>query len=281
MQKVGKATAPMDPLSRLEMSHDKPIVLKNTIGYFHSLKATSIQIRCRPDGMTIYTKDGTGKILVFAQLDAKDLAFYYCEGEFQLGLNQDHIEGIFKVIDDSYFRIMFQQCRITPDILHIVLSDHELNKEDEYHVRVTNPTPDPKHAEMDKIFESRNESTIQFEVQNKHLKKSMEIVGKHAEQARFECVGSGPLTVQCSRRDLMVGCTERYNDSNKIKLVTTLKPTAIVQLPFLVSLVKKFADATASGFNTVKVFGSQGMPLVFVSELPSLKLCSVIELETI
>lgn len=274
--KFGVVNSPCDSKNIFEVSHTKPVLWKNLFGFFQSLKAVDICIKCAPDGLTFYTMDYTKNIRVLARFDVAELEWYYCQSEFHMGVNQGDVEGIFKIIDDSFCRIMIERLRANPTQIKITLTDPSINKDNIFSVRVMVPPPDPKLLELDTIFNGRDESDIAFTLLNRNLKKSMEIASKQSSTARIDCVGNSGLRIIYNSNDFQITGTEAYRDDKAIKLRSNLKEGGYIQVQFQISLVKSFTDANK--FESVQVYGSNGgQPLIMVTENIPLGICCVIE----
>lgn len=273
--KYGIVKEAADKNNRFELSHSKPVLWKNMFSFFQSHKAVDIVIKCSPDGLTFYTSDYTRNINIMAMFDVSQMEWFYCEKEIYMGVNQQDVEGIFKIIDDSFCRIMIEQLRSNPTQIKITFSDPSIKKENTFQVNVMFPPADPMPNEMDTFFSRRGKSDIIFTLTNRHLKKSMDIASKHSPVARMECIGDGNLNIIYDSKNCQVSGREIYRDKDAIKFQRNAKNAPYVQVQFQIALVKTFTDANK--FDNVKVHGSNGgAPLIMVTESSPLQICSVI-----
>lgn len=277
---VGVTTTPYDSKNDFELCHYKPGMWKNLVGFFQSIHAGGVIMRCSPQALTLYTDDHSGNMKVLACHNVHKMEYYYCEAEFLIQVKQSDIEGIFKSINDSFGRIVIQRLRANPTQIKIILTDFTLQKENTFSVQVSTPGSLDDIEALDEYYRSRETNEIHFTLQNRQLKNSMEMASKHSTIGRYDCFGQGPLQLHYATNNCLVSCVETYRDNRTINLVSSLAENQCTQVQFRIPLVKSFTDANK--FDTVNIYGSSGgRPLLFVTGEANLQLCNVITTDTI
>jgi hypothetical protein len=105
LERRGIVDSPKDPNNRLELAFDDPLVFKSLFTYFKNIKAREIHIHCSKNGISFYTRDHSKTSRIIAEVLGAHANWYYCEGDFWLGMNRESIEKIFSYIDKTFFFI--------------------------------------------------------------------------------------------------------------------------------------------------------------------------------
>jgi hypothetical protein len=240
----GVLQAPVDPDNRLEFVFGNPTAFKALFAYFKNINAREINLRCRPDGLTFFARDHAKTSRIVAHIAGAHVNLHYCESEFWLGINREHVEKMFASIDKTIFKISIIQTIDDPDSLLFVLKNMDLDKECNYKVVLSEYSPDIE------LFEAETEVLpallaekfpIQFTLSAKQFKKSIGDANNCNDKFTYEKMGNHPLTLTCSGTGILY--TEVYRSPEKINLVSNIESDAIFRCTVKISNIKSLANS--------------------------------------
>ena len=134
LEKKGIVDSPKDSNNRLEFVYSDPTVFKSLFTYFKNIKARDIHLRCSPSGLTFFARDHSKTSRIVATVAGEHVNWHYCEGEFWLGINRDHIEKMFAAIDKTFFKMTIIQTQDDTNSIIFIFKDAEIDKECNYKV---------------------------------------------------------------------------------------------------------------------------------------------------
>lgn len=262
MEHHGIVPKPCFDDNQFELGSEQPPAFKKLSGFFDKIKAEDVHVHITPVGLKFYTEDNSGMLRVMAVVRGDRMNHYYCEKEFWLALNQGHVSKIFGSINKSFHRIkMFY--RPTEMVLHIVLSNTTLNKDNCFPTPVSTPMPNPQWLNIGNLFDLRHEYKVSWTIPQAIFKKTHEIAHQTATSIKVELVGGGPLALKYVGTGIE-DYSEVYRDSAKIALESKLEKGE----PFAVdysSLAGKTLSA-ATPAEHVTIFCTENRPLLFLSD---------------
>jgi intracellular sulfur oxidation DsrE/DsrF family protein len=219
LMKKGVVDSPTDPANRLEFMYGDPMVFKALFTYFRNLKARDIHVRCNPKGLTFFARDHSKTSRVVAHVAGDHVNIHYCEGEFWLGLNREHVEKMFAAIDKTFYKITILQAIEDPLALTFVLKDFEVDKECRFRIALSSYAPD------EELYEAENMLTpelitetfpVEFTLTAKQFKKSITDASAHSDAITIEKIGKYPLMLTYHRQGM--DAHEVYRNPDKISL---------------------------------------------------------------
>lgn len=240
----GILSAPVDPDNRLEFVFGDPSVFKSLFAYFKNINAREINLRCRPDGLTFFARDHAKTSRVIAHVAGAHVNLHYCESEFWLGINREHVEKMFASIDKTIFKISIIQANDDHGSLLFVLKNMDLDKECNYKVVLSEYPPDLE------LFEAEAEVLpalliekfpIQFTLSARQFKKSISDASNCNDKFTYEKMGIHPLTLTCDGSGILY--TEVYRSPEKIKLISNIESDAIFRCTVKINNIQSLAKS--------------------------------------
>ncbi|GFR87951.1 proliferating cell nuclear antigen-like protein [Elysia marginata] len=268
LRKDGIVEIPTNVHNRLEFVYEDPSMLKSLFAYFKNLKAVDVHIRCRPAGITFFTRDGAATCRVVAELPGENMNHFYCGDTFWLGLNRENVERIFSSIDKSFFKVTILHRHDDPDNLVIIFKDAEIDKECSYRITVSTLDYDEDlfAAEALTTPAALKEPPIEFRLTAKQFKKSVTDISHYSDTLTFEKLGSHPLQFTYNR----VGITynEVYHAPETIHLRSEVGENMVFRCTVAVSNIKSLASAMVTDY--VGIYCRVDGDLLFRSEVDAL-----------
>ena len=269
LRKDGIVETPTDAENRLELVYEDPMMFKSLFTYFKNLKARDIHIRCAPTGVTFFTRDSTRTCRVVAELPGASMNHFYCDDEFVIGLNRDHVEKLFADIDKSFYKITFIYRHDDPDNFSLLFKDPELDKECIHKVSVSNLDSDEElfAAETMTTPQALAEFPIEFVLAARQFKKTVTDAGHYSETLTVEKLGKqNPL--QFTYTQVGHVYNEVYRAPEKIQLRSEVAEGSIFRCSVKIANVKSLASAMVT--DQVRIYCRENADILFRSEIDAL-----------
>lgn len=241
LEKNGVVSSPADPDCRLEMAYEQPMMFKALFAYFNNIKARELHVRCRPDGMTFFTRDHQKKSLVIANIAGKHVNWYYAETEFWFGINKVNVEKIFSCIDKSFFKISIRQMFERTSSITITFKDPQIDKECSYDISVSDFPRDEVLFAAEALIDPQTiaeKFPVEFTLTAKQFKKTICDACHYGDWGTFERIGTSPLVFTYQKPTMTY--KEIYHSDEKIHLRSSVAPggtfRCMVHLPLVKSL---------------------------------------------
>ena len=215
----GIVASPLDASNRLEFVYGDPSVFKSLFTYFKNIKARDIHLRCTPRGLTFFARDHSKTSRVVASVAGEHVNWHYCDGEFWLGLNREHVEKMFAAIDKTLFKITITQTVDDPNSLNFIFKDAEIEKECNYKVQLSIYPRDEELYEAERALAPATLAAmfpIEFTLSAKQFKKSISDASNYSETLTFEKIGTYPLQLTYAKAG--IAYHEVYRSAAKIGL---------------------------------------------------------------
>jgi hypothetical protein len=244
LEKKGIVDSPKDSGNRLEFVYGEPSVFKALFAYFKNIKARDIHLRCRPDGLTFFARDHSKTSRVVAAVAGAHVNWHYCEGEYWLGLNREHVEKMFAAIDKTLFKITALQAQDDPNSITFIFKDAEIDKECNYKVTLSAFAPDPElyEAEADLTPDGLLRAfPIEFTLTAKQFKKTIGDAANYSDTITFEKLGAHPLQLTYAKSNVLYN--EVYRSDAKIGLRAAIGDGATFRATVRVANVKSLASS--------------------------------------
>lgn len=240
LERWGIVDTPKDANNRLEFVYGNPSVFKSLFTYLKNLKARDVHLRCTPRGLTFFARDHTKTSRVVAHVAGEHANWHYCESEYWLGLNREHVEKMFASIDKTFFKITIIQGHEDSNSLTFVFKDAEVEKECNYRVTLSAYAPDEDLYEAESVLRELTLTfPIEFTLTAKQFKKSISDASAYSESVTFEKLGAYPLQLTYARSNMSYN--EVYRNSEKIRLRSSVGDGAAFRCTVRVANVKSLA----------------------------------------
>lgn len=244
LEQRGVVAAPRDASNRLEFVYGDPSVFKSLFTYFKNIKARDIHLRCNPTGLTFFARDHSKTSRIVAHVAGEHVNWHYCDGEFWLGLNREHVEKMFAAIDKTLFKITILQSVDDPNSLTFVFKDAEIEKECNYRVSLSTYPRDEELYEAERALTPAALTAlfpVEFMLSAKQFKKSIGDASNYSETLTFEKLGAHPLQLTYARANLVYN--EVYRSALKIRLRSAVADGAIFRATVKIANVKSLASS--------------------------------------
>jgi hypothetical protein len=265
LERKGIVDSPKDSNNRLEFVFGDPMVFKSLFAFFKNIKARDIHLRCSPAGLTFFTRDHTKTSRVVAFVAGQHVNWYYCEGEYWIGINRLSVEKMFASIDKTFFKITILQTHEDPKTLTFVFKDAEVEKECNYRVTLSSYARDTDLYEAEKILtpEGIQAFPIEFTLTAKQFKKSINDASNYSESITFEKLGSYPLQLTYAKQNIMYN--EVYRAPEKIRLRSNVADGTTFRCTVSVANVKSLAASMVT--DDVRILCREAGDILFRSAL--------------
>ena len=244
LERKGIVDSPKDSNNRLEFVYSDPTVFKALFTYFKNIKARDIHLRCSPAGLTFFARDHSKTSRIVAVVAGEHVNWHYCEGEFWLGINRDHVEKMFASIDKTFFKITVIQTQDDTNSLTFIFKDAEIDKECNYKVTLSAYTPDDDLYEAEKILTAEGliaNFPIEFTLTAKQFKKSISDASSYSDTITFEKLGAHPLQLTYNKSNMMYN--EVYRTADKVCLRSSVADTSTFRCTVKIANVKSLASS--------------------------------------
>jgi hypothetical protein len=244
LEKKGIVDSPKDSNNRLEFVYGDPTVFKSLFTYFKNIKARDIHLRCSPNGLTFFARDHSKTSRVVAVVAGEHVNWHYCEGEFWLGINRDHVEKMFASIDKTFFKITIIQTQDDVNSLTFIFKDAEIDKECNYKVTLSAYAPDEDLYEAEKTLTAEGliaNFPIEFTLTAKQFKKSISDASNYSDTITFEKLGAHPLQLTYNKSNMMYN--EVYRTADKIRLRSEVADGSTFRCTVKIANVKSLASS--------------------------------------
>ena len=244
LEQRGVVGAPLDANNRLEFVYSDPSVFKSLFTYFKNIKARDIHLRCNPSGLTFFARDHSKTSRVVAHVSGEHVNWHFCDGEFWLGINREHVEKIFASIDKTLFKITILQSVDDPNTITFVFKDAEIEKECNYRVNLSMYPRDEDLYEAERALAPATMQAlfpIEFTLSAKQFKKSISDASNYSEMLTFEKLGAHPLQLTYARANLVYN--EVYRSAAKIRLRSAVSEGTIFRATVKIANVKSLASS--------------------------------------
>jgi len=266
LERRGIVDSPKDPNNRLELAFGDPLVFKSLFTYFKNIKAREIHVHCDKNGMTFYTRDHSKTSRIIAEVLGAHVNWYYCEGDFWLGMNRESIEKIFSSIDKTFFKITIIQTYDDIDSLMFIFKDPDIDKECNYKISLSIYSPDEELYEINKLITPESLSTnfpIEFTLSAKQFKKSISDASNFSDTITFEKLGVHPLQLTYSKSNLIYN--EVYRSNEKIHLRSSIAENEIFRTTIKLLNIKSLAASMVT--DDVRILCREDADILFRSAI--------------
>jgi hypothetical protein len=244
LEKKGIVDSPKDSNNRLEFVYSDPTVFKSLFTYFKNIKARDIHLRCSPTGLTFFARDHSKTSRVVAAVAGEHVNWHYCEGEFWVWINREHVEKMFAAIDKTFFKITILQAQDDPNSLTFIFKDAEIDKECNYKVTLSAYAPDDDLYEAEQTLTPDGLLTnfmIEFTLTAKQFKKSVSDASNYSDTVTFEKIGAHPLQLTYNKANMAYN--EVYRTAGKIRLRSSVEDGANFRCTVKIANVKSLASS--------------------------------------
>jgi hypothetical protein len=266
LEQSGIVSAPRDASNRLEFVYGDPSVFKSLFTYFKNIKARDIHVRCNPRGITFFARDHSKTSRVVATVAGEHVNWHYCDGEFWLGLNREHVEKMFAAIDKTLFKITILQSIDDPNSITFVFKDAEIDKECNYKVQLSIYPRDPDLYEAERALAPAALTAlfpIEFTLSAKQFKKSISDASNYSETLTFEKLGMHPLQLTYAKANMVYN--EVYRVPAKIALRSAVADGSIFRATVKVANVKSLASSMVT--DDVRILCREDSDILFRSAI--------------
>lgn len=241
LEKKGIVDAPNDPENKMEFAYEEPSMFKALFTYFKNIKAKEIRIRFSPDSITFFARDHGKTSRTVARVAGEHVNWYYCEGEFWLGLSREMVEKIFSSVDKSFSKISIVHRIDDPDSLMFIFKDMDVEKECNHKIGVSSLDDDEElvAAEKELTADALEAYPVEFTLTDKQFKKSVSDIAAQNPTFTIEKLGEHPLQFTYTK----VGDTynEVYRNGEKIKLKSSVAAGRVFRCTVTTANVKSLA----------------------------------------
>lgn len=244
LDKKGIVDSPRDSNNRLEFVYGDPTVFKSLFTYFKNIKARDIHMRCSPAGLTFFARDHSKTSRIVAVVAGEHVNWHYCEGEFWLGINREHVEKMFASIDKTFFKITIIQAQDDVNSLTFIFKDAEIDKECNYKVTLSSYAVDEDLYEAEETLSAEGlvaNFPIEFTLTAKQFKKSISDASNYSDTVTFEKLGSHPLQLTYAKSSMMYN--EVYRTAEKIHLRSAVPDGSTFRCAVKIANVKSLASS--------------------------------------
>lgn len=244
LDRKGIVDSPKDSNNRLEFVYSDPTVFKALFTYFKNIKARDIHLRCSPAGLTFFARDHSKTSRVVAVVAGEHVNWHYCEGEYWLGINREHVEKMFASIDKTFFKITIVQTQDDPNSLTFIFKDAEIDKECNYKVTLSAYAPDNDLYDAEKTLTTEGllaNFPIEFTLTAKQFKKSISDASNYSDTVTYEKLGTHPLQLTYNKSNMMY--IEVYRTADKVCLRSSVADTSTFRCMVKLSNVKSLASS--------------------------------------
>jgi len=266
LEQRGIVLAPLDANNRLEFVYNDPSVFKSLFTYFKNIKARDIHLRCTPAGLTFFARDHSKTSRVVAHVAGEHVNWHYCDGEFWLGINREHVEKMFASIDKTLFKITILQSVEDPNTITFVFKDAEIDKECNYRISLSIYPRDEDLYEAERALAPALIQTlfpIEFTLSAKQFKKSISDASNYSELITFEKLGTHPLQLTYAKSNLVYN--EVYRSAAKIRLRSAVNEGTIFRATVKIANVKSLASSMVT--DDVRILCREDDDILFRSAL--------------
>lgn len=266
LERRGIVSAPRDSNNRLEFVHSDPTIFKSLFTYLKNIKARDVHLRCNPRGLTFFARDHSKTSRVVAVVAGDHVNWHYCEGEFWLGLNREHVEKMFASIDKTIFKITIIQTIDDPNSLTFVFKDAEIEKECNYKVNLSIYPRDHDLYDAERVLTPAAMTAnfpIEFTLSAKQFKKSIGDASNYSETLTFEKVGLHPLQLTYAKVNMVYN--EVYRSAAKIALRSAVPEGAIFRATVKIANVKSLASSMVT--DDVRILCREESDIMFRSAI--------------
>lgn len=250
---------PTNKEDSIEIYYDKPLVLKKMMQFLKLMAVEKLQIIFKKDRVNFWAIDHHKKNKIMITLHAKNLNYYYCHEEYDIGLICKDLELVLSKIDKTYYNIIIITKKgNTQKNLSIYLTN-DLNIEEKHTIEVIGEYP-----KLDKydIFTIKN-YTINFTLPGKYFKKMITDIYSFTnllticqndmnESLKFEYVTGNKK----------IKSTNIVKQPEKIKFESRLKIDESFRISLLLDYIKPISSSNLS--KEVMIYCSEMKPVLFV-----------------
>lgn len=266
LEKRGIVDSPKDSRNRLEFVFETPTIFKSLFTYFKNIKARDIHLRCSPTGLTFFVRDHTKTSRVVAAISGEQVNWYYCEGEFWLGINRESVEKMFASIDKTFYKISIIQSHEDVNRLTFVFKDAEIEKENNYAVTLSTYPQDTELYDAELVLTPESLSTafpVVFTLTAKQFKKSIGDASNYTDAITYEKLGSHPFQLTYAKGGMMGN--EVYRSAEKINLQSTVPDGTSFRAKVKIANVKSLASSMVT--NDVRIYCREDDDILFRSAI--------------
>ena len=266
LERRGIVDSPKNPNNRLELAFDDPLVFKSLFTYFKNIKAREIHIHCNKNGMSFYTRDHSKTSRIVAEVLGAHVNWYYCEGDFWLGVNRESIEKIFSSIDKTFFKITIIQTYDDVDSLMFIFKDSDIDKECNYKIALSIYSSDDELYEINTLITPESllsQFPIEFTLSAKQFKKSISDASNFSDTITFEKLGVHPFQLTYAKSNLIYN--EVYRSNEKINLRSSIKENDIFRTTIKLSNIKSLASSMVT--DDVRILCREDADILFRSAI--------------
>lgn len=256
----GIVQTPQNENSMVELVYYNPRMFKKIITLLSALSVNEVYISFLTNRVEIITIDHFQKSLVVIKIIGDKLNSYFCKNEVEIGIKQATLKKIFKTVDKSHDKITFLLDNDThKNNLTIIIHNSELQKDDQYDAELINV-----QKNFDTTRENFLEYPISFILNSDLFRKTINNIAANSDTFSFEKAGIGPLQIVYQSPKSVSLCSS-FNDSEKIKLKSSIDNDDIFAVSVRTDYIKQFASSTMG--DEVRIYADTYKRLVLVSVL--------------
>lgn len=215
----GIVDKPDNPDNLIEFSYFDPTIFKHLFTLLKNLKVRDIYFVFNKEYFTILTRDHT-KNRIFVKIRCEKALHYYCgKDNIYLSINRDTIQAVFINLNKSINKILIT-LEAGVEMLKIQLNDNVLSKTKIREIMVSDKIADEELLNIEDEIKENN-TILSFSLTTRDFKETITDATSYGDKIKIEKHGDSPLCLTFSKTHTNI-CTEKYNDSDKIDLVSNV-----------------------------------------------------------
>lgn len=259
---------PDDPMNRLEMTSDVPVIFKEMFTCFKSIGAIEIHIKCTPINMIFFAFDHVRSLRIMFKVNGSRINSYYCESTFMLFLSLNSSIEAFNAIGACYNNISFIQRSDSTDSLTMILRNFKNKNERSYKFKLSQfvETPDLYDSEHLSSKEVLDAYPICFTLDPKVCKKTITDLVHKGNNIRLIKQRGGALHFESQIESLIT--VDAFMGDEEIKLRdNTSKDEEIFMVEIESKNLKTIHNAFLSESDLITIYASSSSDMVFTTRM--------------
>lgn len=249
----------------LELVYGSPPIFKKVFSLLKAMNAKKGNIYFKKEGMIILSTDVISKNIVCIKLLGRNLTSYYCEEEFEIGINISNLIKITNKLTKAFEKVTFWTTREDKDQkLNITLYNGEIESTETSKINVEKADPKLKLDEVEKMINltETNLYEIAFSLDSKIFKKKITDSSSLGNRLRIEKDGANPLQFITPYAENVGDDTHTFENDQKINLRSNIGDDLFSTTVYL-SKLRALANSTIS--DKIEINLSKYEPIVFTA----------------
>lgn len=260
----GVCKTPLDEYNKLEFITGDPLLFKNMISYFSTLKAKNVFIKCNESQIIFYTYNTEQSVSCVVSFPGASAVRYYCKEADCFEISVIDLEYAVRFIDKSVAKLSFIKKIDESSSISISLFTPEVQNEKYLSLNTFVSDPVRYHEILSKIDEFYSEDKIRerfslsFSIKCPIIKKDINDSTKNSKSQaimKISKIAGNPLVITYDNSEKTITCESLYRDDSLINLTSKLEEGENTGGLVSVSCVKAFA---ASGLCDIMRFDMKG-----------------------